>query len=134
MKSLLKQSLNVRRRLIRSFLGLFSISTMLFVFQACYGTPQDFGQDVHITGKISSKTDQTGLYGMHISFQNLPQYTTSQEDGSFSHYCPVQDSYQVVLSDKNGDTGGVFLDIDTLVNLDIDQTELFLQIAMEEDQ
>jgi len=134
MESLLKPSLNFRRRAIRSILGLFSISTMLFVFQACYGTPQDFGQDVHLTGKITSKTDQSGIKGIHVSFKNLPQYTTTSEDGSFSMYCPVQDTYEVLIEDKDGDSNGTYLTTDTLMILDPDKTELFLQISMDQDQ
>lgn len=134
MKPLFKQSENVRRRIIRSFLGLFSLSTMLFVFQACYGTPQDFGQDVLVTGKVISKTDQAGIEGIQVSFENLPQYTTTLEDGGFSLYCPIQDSYHVLVSDEDGDAKGAFQNTDTVVNLDLDQTELFLQISLEKGQ
>jgi hypothetical protein len=43
----------------RKIIGGLCLTSIAFVFQACYGTPQDFGEDLLIEGQVKSKT--TGL-------------------------------------------------------------------------
>ena len=41
---------------IKKLIGGLSLTSTMFIFQACYGTPQDFGMDVLIEGQVKSKT------------------------------------------------------------------------------
>lgn len=132
MTTTLRSSQKIRRKVVRAFLGLFSISTMLFVFQACYGTPQDFGQDILIEGQVKSQSDNSVIQGIRVGFDNLPQYTATDADGKFSLYCPRQDSYEVIIQDEDGEQNGSFINSDTIINLDLEQTDLFLSISLKD--
>ena len=45
-----------RKSWIRQLITGVSFTSALFVFQACYGTPQDFGVDILVEGKVKSKS------------------------------------------------------------------------------
>ena len=49
----------MKRNWVRRIIGGISFTSALFVFQACYGTPQDFGFDLFIEGQVKSAS--TGL-------------------------------------------------------------------------
>ena len=41
---------------IRKIIGGMSLTTAMFIFQACYGTPQDMGLDMLVEGQVKSLT------------------------------------------------------------------------------
>ena len=49
----------MKRDLKRKLIGGLCLTSIAFVFQACYGTPQDFGSDLLIEGEVKAKS--TGL-------------------------------------------------------------------------
>jgi hypothetical protein len=60
----MKHLQEMKRNLLRRVLGSLSLTTAAFIFQACYGTPQDFGLDVYISG--------TGSGPGQVSVKNVP--------------------------------------------------------------
>jgi len=107
----------MKRSLLRKLLGGLSLTTAAFIFQACYGTPQDFGIDVFITGRIRS--DKSGLpaKGIKVSVTNNPQYVLSGDDGSFSFYTERANECIVLFEDVDADLNGKFTSKDTtLIN------------------
>lgn len=90
-----------RRNLLRTVFGVFSLSGILFAFQACYGTPQDFGTDVLIKGKVTSVSTKASLANIRVDIDRTGQYTTTGNDGTFSMYCERLREYHLIFSDGN---------------------------------
>jgi len=120
-----------KKGLIRGLFGFFSLSAMLFIFQACYGTPQDFGLDVRIQGSVTSQDEGTVLRNIKVSLGN-EQYTNTDENGRFEMYCPRQDNYQLRFADVDGNENGAFLDLDTVLNLIPEQEVLTVDVKMKD--
>jgi hypothetical protein len=104
-----------KRKVFRAIFGIFSLSGILFAFQACYGTPQDFGQDILITGKVTSATTKTPITGIKVLINESGQYSTTASDGTFSMYCERMAEYKIVFSDIDGDQNGRIVARDTIV-------------------
>jgi len=47
----------MKGKLLKKIVGGLSFTTAPFVFQACYGTPQDSGPDAYKEGIVKSKSD-----------------------------------------------------------------------------
>jgi len=130
MMKLAYQLTRAKRSLSKKFLGLFSLSTMLFVFQACYGTPQDFGMDFQIKGTVTHQETGAAIPGIKVELRNLPQFTTTGENGDFSIYCPILDQYLVSFSDIDGESNGLFIDKDTLILSDLSSSVKEINISL----
>ena len=105
-----------RRKLFRTIFGVFSLSGIMFAFQACYGTPQDFGQDILIKGSVTSASNMP-ISGIKVLISQSGQYTTSATDGTFSMYCERMSEYKLSFSDIDGTKNGQFQACDTTVQL-----------------
>ncbi len=118
------------RNLFRTIFGFFSLSGMLFIFQACYGTPQDFGQDVMVEGKVISSLTGAGIQGIKVSVEGIPQYTSSGSDGSFVMFLERLSDYRFTLTDTDGETNGLFQGRDTLISLPASEDQISFTIAL----
>ena len=49
----------------RKIIGGLCLTSVAFVFQACYGTPQDFGNDLLIEGQVTSKISGLPIKGFY---------------------------------------------------------------------
>jgi hypothetical protein len=120
----------MKSNLIKKLVGGLSFTTALFIFQACYGTPQDLGADVFIEGLVKSKKTGQPVKGIKVSVADNPQYEFSSEDGSFSFYTGIAESCTIRFQDTDAGQNGAFSDKDTtLINLDND---VYLNILLEE--
>ena len=106
-----------RRKLFRTIFGVFSLSGIMFAFQACYGTPQDFGQDILIKGSVSSASKKAPISGIKVLISQSGQYTQSAADGTFSIYCERMSEYKLTFSDIDGAQNGQYQARDTTVQL-----------------
>ena len=70
----------------RKIIGGLCLTSIAFVFQSCYGTPQDFGDDLLIEGQVKSKTSGLPIKGIKVSIADKIQYTNTDENGKFSFY------------------------------------------------
>jgi hypothetical protein len=107
----------MKRNLLRKLLGGLSLTTAAFIFQACYGSMQDFGLDVYISGRIRS--DKTGMpvKGIKVSVVDNPQYLYTAEDGSFSLYTVNTPECRILFEDVDAASNGTFTSRDTtLIN------------------
>jgi hypothetical protein len=105
----------MKGNLIKKIIGGLSFTTALFVFQSCYGTPQDFGNDVFIDGLVKSKKTGQPIKGIKVSIADLPQYLYTGEDGSFSLYTESAASCKIKFEDIDSNQNGVFSDKDTIL-------------------
>ena len=71
---------------IRKIVGGLSLTSAMFIFQACYGTPQDYGLDLLIEGQVKSKTSGLPIQGIKVSVAYNMQYEIADEEGKFSFY------------------------------------------------
>lgn len=132
MKNIQNQFNLSKKRIIKSIFGLFSLSTMLFVFQACYGTPQDFGQDILLEGKVLSASSQEAIEGVEVRIHDLPQYTTTDAEGHFSIFCPRLDLYKMQFKDVDGEANGQFSDLDSTISIQaIEMSSQMLNILLQ---
>jgi len=115
---------------MRKLVGGLSLSTAAFIFQACYGPPQDFGADVLIEGLVKSKKTGEPIKGIKVSVADNPQYQLTDEDGSFSFYTEIADTCKIMFADIDSDQNGAFVNKDTiLTNL---THQIYLNILLAE--
>ena len=111
------------------FKGL-CLTSVAFVFQACYGTPQDLGYDLLIEGKVISKNTGLPVKGIKISVADGPQYVNSDNEGNFGFYTFAQDSIKLTFEDIDGTENGQFIKKDTV--LKVTDEKIMLNIALDE--
>ena len=121
---------NMKNNFLRKILGGISFTSALFIFQACYGTPQDFGMDLLIEGQVKSKTSGLPIDGIKVSITNNMQYIYTNEDGKFSLYTEMTNNIILSFEDIDLTENGIFIKKDTLLTnydkpifLDIELTE-----------
>lgn len=116
------------KKIKRKIFGFLSFSAALFIFQACYGAPQDYEDDVLIQGTV--KSDSTGLpvQGIRVSFDNNQQYGITDSNGTFSFYVMQQATYPLSFEDSDSSNNGLFATLDTI----IEGTSTPLEITLEQ--
>ena len=118
----------MKRNWIRNIIGGLSFTTVLFVFQACYGTPQDFGLDSFVEGKVVSKTTGEPIKGIKVSALKH-QYEITDQNGKFSLYVPKSDGVTITFEDVDGAENGVFIKKDSVISTQKDR--IYLDIKLE---
>ena len=120
----------MKRNFIRKIIGGLSFTSALFVFQACYGTPQDFNPDLFIEGQVKSKTTGLPLKGIKVSVADNMQFELTDEEGKFSFYTGMLEEltlkFQVIDSTQNRS----YIDKDTILT-GLNEN-IYLDIALEE--
>jgi hypothetical protein len=114
----------------RKLLGGLSLTSALFIFQACYGTPHDMGLDIYIEGQVISQKTSLPVRGIKVSVENSPQYEYTSTDGKFSFYTEASDIYKIKFEDIDSGDNGSFIGKDTTLTL-IDK-RVYLNIALQE--
>lgn len=105
----------MKRSLFRKVIGGLSFTTALFVFQACYGTPQDFGDDLYISGEVRSKTTGDLIQGIKVSVANGTQSEITDFSGRYTLYTARVDNLKVSFEDIDAGTNGLFAKKDTVI-------------------
>lgn len=120
----------MKTNLLRKILGGLSFTSALFMFQACYGTPQDLNVDVLIEGRLTS--DKTGypVKGIKISNADGLLYQFSDPDGKFSFYTDPYSNKKLHFEDVDSTENGSFLSKDTVPQFN--NNYVFLNIELEE--
>lgn len=119
----------MKTKSIRKLISGLSFASALFIFQACYGTPQDLGMDVFIEGQVKSVTNEP-VEGIKVTIGDEMQYQFTDEEGKFSLYTGVADQYQITFQDIDSTQNGSFQNKDTLLT-QIDE-KVYLDIVLEE--
>ena len=100
---------------IRTIIGGLSFTSALFIFQACYGTPQDFEPDLLLEGQVKSLTTGLPIKGIKVSVPDASQYEFTDGDGRFSMYTWMNKSLTVRFEDVDLSENGWYLPKDTLI-------------------
>lgn len=113
---------------VKYLIGGFSFTTALFIFQACYGTMQDFGMDVHVSGKVVSKQNGLPLSGIKVSAPHTLQYQITNSEGLFDMYIHRSESMQLQFLDIDSTLNGAYQTRDTVIELQNDSISLFIEM------
>jgi hypothetical protein len=120
----------MKNNLIRKLIGGLSFTTALFVFQACYGTPQDLEYDLLVEGQVKSQSTGLPVKGIKVMVAEKAQYQTTDNDGRFSFYTLWNENLALQFRDVDGSENGLFANKDTvLTNLG---GQVYLDIVMQE--
>lgn len=114
----------------RNLIGGLSFTTMLFVFQACYGTPQDIGYDTLVEGKVISKTSGLPIKGIKVFPLPGTQHQFTGDDGKFSFYCNTPGDVMLRFEDADSVQNGNYLTKDTLLTNLADS--IYIDVALED--
>lgn len=82
----------------RTIRGL-SFTSAMFIFQACYGTPQDFGNDILLKGQVTSLQTGEPLEGIKVEVEHSGQYEVTNENGEFSLYTYADSHFKMQFSE-----------------------------------
>jgi hypothetical protein len=104
-----------KRKILRTIYGALSFSTALFVFQACYGTPKDFGLDVRFFGVVKSKSTNMPIPGIKVSLLVQPQYEITDTAGKFMIDVSKAPEYTFIFEDIDSTKNGTFMTKDTVI-------------------
>lgn len=104
----------MKRNWITKLIGGLSFTTAMFVFQACYGTPQDFGLDVLIEGQVKSKLSDEPVKGIKVSVDGNMQYEFTDDSGKFSFYTEAGNNLKIKFEDVDTNQNGTFANKDTI--------------------
>lgn len=115
---------------LRNIAKGLSFTSALFIFQCCYGTPQDFNPDIKVQGLVKSKTGGNAIVGVKVSIANNAQYEHTNEEGLFSFYTEPASTLTLKFEDTDADENGAFTNKDTVL-ADIWEN-VYLDIEMEE--
>ena len=120
----------MKKNRIRNLLGGISFAAAFFVFQACYGTPQDYGLDVLIEGKVVSEQTGETISGIKVSYVNTGQYLYTDDSGKFSLYVGKEQSYKLSFEDVDSIQNKQFVSKDSTFEGSDDS--FFLDIEMKQ--
>jgi len=101
----------------RKIIGGLCLTSIAFVFQACYGTPQDIGHDLLIEGQVKSKTSGLPIKGIKVSVDQRVQYANTDENGKFSLYMDKLQHAKIKFTDVDSTQNSWFSNKDTLITI-----------------
>ena len=101
----------MNRNWIRKVIGGLSLTSAMFVFQACYGTPQDFGLDLLVEGHVKSKISGFPIKGIKVSVSDNLQYDYTNDEGRFSFYTEKTDTLSILFEDIDSTQNGTYLNL-----------------------
>ncbi len=119
----------MKRKWIRKLLSGISYTSVLFVFQACYGTPQDIGLDTLIKGQVVSKTSGEPIPNIKVSLGKDLRCQFTDNEGKFHIYSELTEKYSLNFSDTSSSISQAFASFDTVLT-EVDENA-FLQISLE---
>lgn len=104
----------MKPNLVRKLLGGLSLTSAMFMFQACYGTGPDYMPDILIEGRVTSAKTGNPVKGIQISNADGYQYQYSDPDGKFSFYTDPYANKMFHFEDIDSTENGSFLSKDTV--------------------
>lgn len=120
----------MKKKWIRKVIGGLSLTSALFVFQACYGTPQDLYFDVLIEGQVNAKSSGLPIKGIQVLVADNMQYQITDEEGKFSFYTQRIEPLTLQFADIDSVQNGLFNQKDTVLTNFAE--EFYLDILLDE--
>jgi putative lipoprotein (rSAM/lipoprotein system) len=104
----------MKRNWRKGIIGGLSFTSALFIFQACYGMPQDFYEDIQFSGQVKSKTTGKPIEGILVSLNDGAAVETS-ENGEFQFFSMPLDQANLRFQDVDGENNGEYVSKDTVI-------------------
>lgn len=120
----------MKNGLKKGFMGL-CLTSAAFVFQACYGTGPDMGNDLYVMGTVKSKTTGEAIPGIKVSIADQIQYTLTDNAGFFNFYMPLSDTVRLRFEDVDEKRFGYYHTKDTVLT-DFNDWSIQLDIELED--
>ena len=120
----------MKRNWVRGMIGGLSFTSALFIFQACYGMPQDMMDDILLEGKVTSLTTGLPVEGIRVSVENFGNYANTNSKGQFSFYTPGDSHLLLIFEDIDPEAHGNFARKDTVLTSPCGHE--YIDIALEE--
>jgi hypothetical protein len=120
----------MKPNLVRSLLGGLSLTSAMFMFQACYGSGPDVNPDALIEGKVTSAKTGNPIKGIKVSTIDPDQYQLSDAEGKFSFYTWPGGNKSIYFDDIDSTENGSYLSKDTTVIINSDY--VYVNIELEE--
>jgi len=120
----------MKRNRIRNLIGGLSFTSALFIFQACYGTPQDMFPDIYVQGHVKSASTGNPIEGIKVSVTNNSRFEYTDDEGNFSFYTELVDNLMIRFEDIDAVENGSFVSKDTTLK-DV-QDHLYFEIELNE--
>ncbi|MDR1973862.1 MAG: carboxypeptidase-like regulatory domain-containing protein [Bacteroidales bacterium] len=115
----MKKLATTKRKFLKNFSKAFALSFIAFAFQACYGTPRDMYDDVHIYGTVTSTATNAPIKGIRVSIVSDNISDITDDNGRFSIYAyEIMQSYAIRFEDSDFGKDGAFMQKDTVVQRD----------------
>jgi hypothetical protein len=121
----------MKRTWRKGILGGLSFTSALFIFQACYGMPQDFYEDIQISGRVKSKTSGQALAGIKVTLKEMAHDQLTDETGEFLFFSHEINQATLLFEDVDGEDHGAFASKDTVIQSPGEQ--VMLEIELEEE-
>ncbi len=118
------------RNWVRKLISGLSFTSALFIFQACYGTAQDFEADILVEGQVKSKTTGEPINGIKVTVGENMQYEFTNAEGKFLFYTMLTDTINFKFDDIDSISNGSFISKDTIVTEVMDS--VYLDILLED--
>jgi putative lipoprotein (rSAM/lipoprotein system) len=112
------------RKLLRGLFAGLGLTTAAFVFQACYGTPQDMGLTVLIQGVVKSESTKKPIQGIKITLKDRFQYGLTDNAGKFQLYVPEYKLYTLQFDDIDGAENGSYSSVEISIDFPKDKVNL----------
>lgn len=107
----------IKSILLKRLLGIFGATGFLMIFQACYGTPQNY---MEIIGKIKDNETGTGIEGIQIKVKSDYQEMRilSDSNGNFTTLIKTTGyNLDFKIQDIDGELNGLYEDKDTSIDV-----------------
>ena len=104
------------RKWARNIFGGLSFSTALFVFQACYGMPQDMQDDLFIEGMVTSESTGLPVEGIKVTIREYGRYDYTDSKGFYSIHTDLADQVTLRFDDVDLEENGSFARKDTVLS------------------
>jgi hypothetical protein len=98
----------IGRKILRKICTGLGLTSVAFIFQACYGSPQAMGLDVLIRGVVKSKTTNSPIKGIKVSAKDMYSYELTDNVGGFQFYVPQEEVYVLRFEDIDGAENGSY--------------------------
>ena len=120
----------MKRNWRKGIIGGLSFTSALFIFQACYGIPQDFYPEIRYSGQVKSKSTGQPLSGIKVTLKDMHNSEYTNEEGEFLLFSEIINQATLQFEDVDSTENGSYTSRDTL--LVEPSTEVYLEIELEE--
>ncbi len=114
MKTIKKNLHRTWGKVLKWTLGSIGITSIAFVFQACYAPYYGDDYDRCINGEVLSATTHKPIKGIRITGNQQPGYEETDSTGSFHIHLPLSREYTLRLEDQS-DSLRAYLPKDTVI-------------------